>query len=261
MTELTQREPANPSVPLYSHKAIAIGTFFGGLLAAGVMTRRNFLNLGRVGPARLALVLSVVVSALVFGVLFALPEAVSNSIPNSLLPVLFAAVVYHLVEKFLGTELRAHQNSEGPFYSGWRTLGVCLSTLFGTLAVLAVCLVTFLPTFDVDQYNQGLAEIRQNEDIALGLYPLMDTEDHDGVVQFIDETGLPAWEASLKLLEKMDQLKEIDAESLAQNQRLRAYIEARIETYGLMRKTIVEHTEEHLPRMNELGEKIKNMEI
>ena len=41
-TNMTIRE----SKELYTQRAIGIATFFGGPLAAGILVRRNFINLG-----------------------------------------------------------------------------------------------------------------------------------------------------------------------------------------------------------------------
>lgn len=109
---------------LYSQKAIAIATFLGGPLAAGVLIRKNALNLGREKEGLAALIIGIVSTVLLFWGLFQIPEAIIDKIPNFLIPAVYMGIIYLIVEKMHGQILKKHQEENNEFYSNWNAAGI-----------------------------------------------------------------------------------------------------------------------------------------
>ncbi len=62
------------STKLYSQKAIGLATYFGGPLAAGILIRRNYINLKKEKLGLNALIVSAIATCLLFAGLFSIPE-------------------------------------------------------------------------------------------------------------------------------------------------------------------------------------------
>jgi len=146
---------------LYSLVAINIATFFGGPLAAGILVRQNFINLGKELAGRNALIIGIVSTVLLFVGIFSIPEEIIDRIPNVLIPTVYAAIIYFIVEKYQGQDLTEHKESNSPFYSGWRAAGIGgACTVVMVVGILAY--VFLLPgDFDFRRYDKGIAEFQK----------------------------------------------------------------------------------------------------
>jgi hypothetical protein len=122
---------------LYSLSAISIVTFIGGPLAAGILIRKNFINLGHEQLGRNALVISVIATIVLFGTLFSLPEDIVDKIPNSIIPLIYTGIVYLISDKYQGVALKEHKHNNRPFYSAWKAAGIGAICLLLYLVVLA----------------------------------------------------------------------------------------------------------------------------
>jgi len=94
---------------LYSQKAIGIATFFGGPLAAGILVRRNYINLGKEVYGKHALSIGIISTFLLFVGIFSMPEHIMAKVPNTILPAIYTAIIYLVVEKLQGRELKEHK--------------------------------------------------------------------------------------------------------------------------------------------------------
>jgi len=114
------------NLKLYSKKAITIATFFGGPLVAGILIRRNFLNLGEERKAINSLLIGILSTVLlIFGILM-IPENIIDYIPNVLFPAIYTGIVNLIVKKNLGDSLISHAEKNGELYSGWKAAGVSI---------------------------------------------------------------------------------------------------------------------------------------
>lgn len=111
---------------LYSLTAINIATFFGGPLAAGILVRRNFINLGDEAAGKKALFIGIFSTLIIFTVIFSLPEEILDMIPNALIPMIYTFIIYLIVDKYMGKAIKEHKSNSHPFYSGWKAAGIGL---------------------------------------------------------------------------------------------------------------------------------------
>lgn len=241
---------------LYSQKAFGIATFLGGPLAAGVLARQNFKTLGNDDYAKLSLIVGVVSTILIFGGLFMVPENIIDKIPNAIIPAIYTAIIYFIIEKLQGKELAEHKDNKGVFYSMWKAAGVgaiCLAILSAGLVGYVYSMNT---SFDAQKYDNGIALITKNEEQALRLFTIMENSSQQQSINFIDNFGIPAWQANLKILEGLDKMDGIYDELSKQNQILKNYNKLRIESYQLIRKALLENTSYYDAAIQSINEKI-----
>lgn len=245
---------------LYSQKAIGFATFFGGPLAAGILIRRNCLNLGRDKQAINALFIGIISTVLLFVGLFTLPETLIDKIPQSLLPLIYTAIIYLIVEKIQGKELKQHKADKGEFYSGWQAAGV------GAISMLIIAggifgYIYLLPedSWDIESYDAGLVEFDNNEVEALKLFDLLDYGTTQEIVNYIDNNAIPLWKKNIEVVRTINSLENIPEKFLKQNQLLMEYAQLRLESTIYMRKAIFENTsiyDEEIIKRNNRIEKI-----
>lgn len=259
-TEHQTSEPVSPAGQncLYSMKEIMAGTLFGGLIATGMMARKNFSNLGQESAGRFALALSLLGTALMFGLLFLLPESIVDAIPSSVLPAIYCAIAYKMIEAHQGKALKQHERAGAAFYSGWRVFGVSLASLFITFAMLLVTMLALDPNLlnnDSEAYNEKLDIVVKQEDIGLGIYPLLESGDKQAALKYIDEKALPAWKTGLKELQAMEKMS-VEESYQKQAQDLQRYVKLRIESLELLKKSLVEETDQYDERIKAIMDEI-----
>ncbi|MGC3977392.1 MAG: zinc ribbon domain-containing protein [Paludibacteraceae bacterium] len=109
---------------LYSLRSIVAATFLGGPLVAGILIRRNSLNLGKKQEGLTALIVGIIISTLL--ILIIVFTEFGNGIPNSVIPLIYAGITYLIVKKMHGQILETHKEEGNEFYSGWKVLGIVL---------------------------------------------------------------------------------------------------------------------------------------
>lgn len=125
-------------IRLYSQKAITLSAFIGGPLAAGILIRRNSLNLKREKEGRMALAISIAFTILLSAGLISIPEDILDKIPSALIPGLYIGIIYLIVNKIHGPILIRHKEEEGLFYSNWKAAGI------GAIALIIMCAIFVL---------------------------------------------------------------------------------------------------------------------
>ncbi len=244
------------STNFYSQRAIAIATYLGGPVAAGVLIRRNFINLGKEDYGKYALFIGIISTILLFVGIFSIPEHIIDKIPNVVIPAIYTGIIYLIVDRVQGQELKKHKEKNGQFYSGWKAAGigaVCMVVIFaGIFGYLF-----FSPDdFDTAKYDNGIAEFLRNEEKALELFTLFKTADIQQAADFISDTGIPAWQKNLQILDELDSIEGLYKEFKDQSQDLREYCKLRIESYQLIRKGITEDTNSYDLQIEEINKKI-----
>lgn len=225
---------------LYSKTAVVISTYIGGPVAAGVLFRRNFINLGKEDYGKNALLIGIAAAVvLIFGI-FSVPEEVFDRIPDPVIPALYTGLAYLIIERMQGQALRDHSENNGRFYSIWRAVGIGVINMLVLLAVIVSLVFLTTEDFNYAKYDDGIAEFAENEGLALELFTLIETADDHQITDFISNTGIPAWQRNLQILDEMDQLEGIYEELRKQNEILREYCLLRIESYQLIGKAIAE---------------------
>jgi hypothetical protein len=245
-------------IKLYSQTAMAIATYLGGPLAAGILIRRNSLNLGREREGLMALIIGTVSTIFLFWGIFQIPEPILDKIPNVLIPAVYTAIIYMIVEKMHGEMLKKYE-----FYSLWRALGI--GTACGVIVAGGIfAYIYYAPeAWDVKTYDSGLKKIESNESEALKLFDMLNSGSKNEVVHFIEQTGIPKWKENIEILNKMSGIENIPEEYQRQNKLLVEYSNLRIEAYELMLKAILnetsEYDEEILKRHTRIKEILKEL--
>lgn len=246
----------NLQTQFYSQKAIGIATFFGGPLAAGILVRRNYINLGNDLYGKHALSIGIISTILLFAAIFSIPEHVLDKIPNSILPAIYTFVIFLVVEKLQGQILKKHKESNGPFYSAWRATGVGFLCMLVIVAGILGYAYKVGSDFDTEEYDRGLAEIQQNEEVALQLFSFSGDASIHQITDFIDKKGIPNWQKNITVLNSMDNIEGLTEEFKKQNEILRSYYELRIQSYLLIKKATLEETDRYAEDIQRLERQI-----
>ena len=241
----------------YSEKAIAIATFFGGPLAAGVLIRRNFINLGREVYGKNALFIGIISTILLFVGLFSIPEHIIDKIPNVVIPTIYTGIIALIVNHYQGKELKKHKEKNGQFYSAWKAAGIGAGFMLIILAILFTYAFFSPAGFDTVKYDSGIAEFLKNEKKALELYSLPKKADNQQIIYFIKNTGIPAWKKNLEILNKLDSIEGLNKLLIHQNQIRREYCKLQIEKFQLIEKAVKEDTNSYDSKMEEINKKIE----
>ena len=207
-------------IKLYSQRAIAIATYFGGPLAAGFLIRKNSLNLGREKEGLTALIVGIISTIVLFWGVFQIPEPIIDKIPNVLIPAIYTGIIYLIVEKLHGQILKKHKEEKNDFYSNWRATGIgliCAVVLFGGIFAYAY----YTPEdWDIETYNSELRNFNSNESEAMKLFDMLNHNSKYEVVHFIERTGIPKWKDNVEILNKMSGIENIPEEYQRQTQQL-----------------------------------------
>jgi len=246
---------------LYSQKAISITTFFGGPLAAGILMRQNFLNIEKEKQGTNALFIGIVTTILLFGGLLALPEHIIDKIPNAIIPAIYAGVIYLIVEKTQGKELKSHKENNGEFYSAWKAAKIGAISLIAILFTIAS--VAFIagdlsntePNFDAEAYDNGLSKFFENEELTIKVFQHFETGDVDYIIKEVNK-NLILWKENRLIIDRIDKINNLPEELRIQNSKLRTYCDLRIEHFDLILKTFIEDTDKYSSQIQVIGQKI-----
>lgn len=129
-----------PTHKIYKDRAVWLGAFLGGPLAAGYIIAENFKAFNQPDKAKKTWIYTIVATIVIFGGIFSIPDSVK--IPNQIIPLIYTGIAYYLVQHFQGANITAHINSGGQLHSWWRTLSVGLVGL--AIIIIAVFSIVFL---------------------------------------------------------------------------------------------------------------------
>ena len=225
-------------IKLYSKNSIILATYLGGPIAAGILIRKNSLNIGRKKEGSNALILGIVCTFLLFWGIYLIPEPILDLIPKALIPTVYSGIVYWIVEKLHGEILKKHKEEKNEFYSFWRATGIgtaCLAIIIGGILAY-VNLVQ--EDWEADTYATGINKFQINESEAMKLFEMLDNSSTFEIVQFIKQTGIPKWEENIEILNEIIKIENIPEYYQKQNKLLHEYCKLRIEAYELMSKAI-----------------------
>lgn len=126
---------------MYSPRQIAIGTFFGGPLAAIYFLKGNFDTLGKDELSKKTMLIGSVVAIFLIAIMPFVPE----STPNSVIPILYLIPVIMLVKSHQLTKVEISESTEFSFQSSWKVFGMSLVWMF----VFLIVAVAFMFALDV----------------------------------------------------------------------------------------------------------------
>lgn len=111
-----------PTQRIYKDRAIWVGTFLGGPLAAGYLIAENFKAFNETDKANKTWIYAIIATIVVFSGVFLIPDNVK--IPNQIIPLIYTAIAYYFVQHFQGQNITTHISSGGQLFSWWRTIAV-----------------------------------------------------------------------------------------------------------------------------------------
>lgn len=123
---------------LYSQKAIGIATFFGGPMAAGYLVKKNYESFGQESHAKKAFFIGIISTLLLFAGVFSIPEHIIDKIPNAIIPAIYTGIIYLIVEKLQGQNLKEHLESGNLFHSTWKAVGIGIVNMIIILLIIAI---------------------------------------------------------------------------------------------------------------------------
>lgn len=142
---------------LFTPKAIGVGAFLGGPLAATILIGRNFHQLGYKRSRNQTYLLGLGLTLSYFWLIFEIPAGIADKIPTPVYGGFVSLIAYMLTENLQGETLRKHFENLGQKASGWAVVG--WSTLGLTFSLgLMMLYLPFIPPFDFEEavYTEGL---------------------------------------------------------------------------------------------------------
>jgi len=149
-----------PTQKIYKDRAIWVGTFLGGPLTAGYLIAENFKAFNELDKAKKTWIYATITTIIVFGGVFMIPDNVN--VPNQIIPLIYTAIAYFLVQHFQGQKITKHLDSGGQLFSWWRTIGVSITGL----------VITIIPIFAFALLSDSI----DNTSIATKTYGVMKHE-------------------------------------------------------------------------------------
>lgn len=241
---------ATENTKLYKSKHIGIATFLGGPLAAGYLMYENFKALQRPISARNAIIIGSVSTIILFVTLFSIPEDIIDKIPSIIIPSVYTAIIYYLVQKYQGDTLEKHEKNNNPFFSIWRAIGIGLISLI----IIAACSFAYLFLItDNEAYEKYDAEMKafyENEENALKFYDNIENKSDASLLEEVTLTMIPKWEENIEITEKINETEDLPSDLFEQNNILLEYSKLRLKLSFLIKESIMEQTD----KRNEIGE-------
>ncbi len=249
---------------LFSQKAITIATYFGGPLAAGYLVKKNYEALEQPDNARKSLIIGIISTILIFGGIFSTPEEIIDKIPNALIPLIYTGIIYLLVEKYQGENLKKHKETGGEFYSGWKAAGIgaiAMLILFAGIALTAFFvgdLSSNQTNFDVATYDKGVEKFVENENKSLAVFNDIETQNPDYLIKEFSK-GIIMWKENKEILAELNSIENLPKELLDQNSLLQKYCDLRIEHSEIIIKAISEDTDKYVSEIERIGLEINKI--
>ena len=125
---------------LYSITTIRVATLLGGPLVGGYFIAENFKALNMPFYAKMTRIYTILATILLLIVVMLLSQIMQNT--GIIIPLLYTTIAQIVAEKFQGTYLNSHKESEGQFYKWQKTI---VPIIVGILAffILATPFVLF----------------------------------------------------------------------------------------------------------------------
>ncbi|MDR2149201.1 MAG: hypothetical protein LBE91_22400, partial [Tannerella sp.] len=231
------------NIKLYSRKAITLATGLGGPLAAGILIRKNYLNLGKEKEGLITLTVGIICTVLLFWGISSTLGPIIDEIPYGAIPMIYTGIIHLIVGKIQGQVLEKHKEEGHEFYSGWRAAGIGMICAVFYLGGIFAYSYAF-DNFDVDTYEAGFARLDDNETEAMKLYEIP-VENKDEILRFIEQTGIPKWKEDIEILNGLSRMENLPEVCRNEIRLYLEYAQLRIETFELISKAIALDTSEY----------------
>lgn len=227
------------NMSFYSQKGIGIATFLGTPLAASVLIKHNYDQLGDKGKGRIAIILGLIVTIAMFVGIFCVSESNLNRIPRQIIPAVYTLMVYLIVERFQGNYLKQFEKEGGRYLSNWRAAAV---GLFCFLLIIGAILLSAFLDRTSNAYDEGMQQFIDNEESAAIVYGQLSSRTSLELINEINFNSIPKWEQNIKLLDSLSTKLDLDPILINRNIMLRKYSELRIQELGFLKQSIILNT-------------------
>jgi hypothetical protein len=251
-----EKENKTKNVKFFSKKAIGIATFFGGPLAAGYLIRENYLSLNKPDEGKNALMIAIATTFLLFTGIFMIPESIMDKIPRQILPIIYTAIIYYIVDLKHGEILKLHEENGNSFYSGWK------AAIVGFLSLLVICVFVFIGIYStsndesLDLYDTKMEVFYKNETESIEFYNHLDTKSNFALIKELDEMVIPKWEQNIKIIDEASKIADLPGEVKAMNVELKKYSRLRIKAFNLFKKAIKADTNAYTNELHKIHAEI-----
>jgi hypothetical protein len=241
---------------LFSQKAIAFATYFGGPAAAGYLVKKNYQAFNQEDKGRNAFFVGIISTLLIFAGIFSIPDHIFDKIPNALIPVIYTAIIYLIVEKLQGDLLKNHKESGGVFYNGWKAVGI--GAVFMVALLVLIAGAAFVagdlsePDFDSVTYDTEIARFSENEKKSLEVFDGIDTAEPQYLIEEFSK-GIVLWKVNKEILARLNTIEDLPPELLKQNEKLLKYCDLRIQQNEIIVKAIAEDSDKYVPEIERIG--------
>lgn len=247
---------------LFTQRAIAIATYFGGPLAAGYLVKKNYEAYDQSEKGKKAFIIGIISTILIFAGIFSIPEHIIDKIPNALIPVIYTGIIYLIVEKIQGQRIKEHKKSGGEFYSAWKATGI--GAIFMVILLAMIAGTAFIagdlskPDFDLTTYDNEVAKFVQNENKSLAVYNVINSAEPQYLIKEF-KNGIVLWEENKEIVKRLNAIENLPTELLEQNKKLLSYCDLRIQHNKIIMKTISEDTDKYVSEIDRIGMKINKV--
>ncbi len=247
---------------LFSQKAIAIATYFGGPAAAGYLVKKNYESYDQEDNGKKAFIIGIISTLLIFAGIFSIPEHIIDKIPNAVIPAIYTGIIYLIVEKIQGQWLKEHKESGGEFYSGWKATGI--GAVFMVILLALIMGTAFIagdlsqPDFDTVAYDKEVARFVENENTSLAVFNVINTSEPEYLIKEFSK-GIDLWKENKEIIKGLISIENLPTELIAQNKKLLEYCDLRIQHNEIIVKAISEDTDKYVEEIDRIGIEINNV--
>lgn len=247
---------------LFSQRAIAIATYFGGPAAAGYLVKKNYESYDQSDKGKKAFIIGIISTLLIFAGIFSIPEHIIDKIPNAVIPAIYTGIIYLIVEKIQGQRLKEHKESGGEFYSGWKATGI--GAIFMVILLAMIAGTAFIagdlskPDFDATTYDKEVAKFVENENKSLAVYNVINSAEPQYLIKEFNN-GIVLWKENKEIVNKLNAIENLPAELLEQNKKLLSYCDLKIQHNGIIVKAISEDTDKYVSEIDRIGIEINKV--
>ena len=186
----------NNDLKIFTNKAISIATFFGGPLAAGLLISKNFKVFGNENAARNSIFIGIISTILLFTGGFLIPENIVVKSLQALIPTIYTALVYFLVEKLQGQKIRDFLANNGRTAPNLQAVGYGLLGFLIIVSFIIINIALFIPKEELCSISQVLRftqiydkEINIDKNVRLHYSQKIDKLKSQKIAEIIKQSG------------------------------------------------------------------------
>ncbi len=240
----------------FSQNSISIATYFGGPLAAGYLIKRNYEELNEEDKGKKSLIIGIISTFIIFAGIFVVPEYIMEKIPNALIPAIYTGIIYLIVNRIQGKELKKHKELGLDFHSGWKSAGI--GAIFMVILMILIAGTAFIAgdlsnsNFDTDTYDTELANFTNNESESLKVFGEFETKSPRYLITKLT-SGVELWKENIKTVKRLNAIENLPEEFIQQNTILLEYCNLRIKHFNLIIKALNEETDKYADEIQNIG--------